>query len=53
MILDPLGAMVLSIYVCLSWIETLGACVSELIGKRADPGQHQVSAFASGFAELC
>jgi len=38
---DPLGALILSIYIIVEWVETLWECVSDLVGCRADPIQHQ------------
>lgn len=33
--------MALSVYICVEWVETLYECISDLVGKRADPIQHQ------------
>ncbi|KAK9897836.1 hypothetical protein P389DRAFT_195422 [Cystobasidium minutum MCA 4210] len=39
--LDPLGALILSVYIIQEWIGTLWECVRDLVGHRADPIQHQ------------
>ena len=40
--LDPIGALLLSIYIIQEWIGTLWECVRDLVGHRAEPIQHQV-----------
>lgn len=39
--LDPIGALLLSIYIIQEWIGTLWECVRDLVGHRAPPIQHQ------------
>jgi len=43
--LDPLGGVVLSIYIIYEWVETLFSNVRNLTGRRASPEEHQRVAY--------
>ncbi|KAM0788851.1 hypothetical protein ACM66B_002936 [Microbotryomycetes sp. NB124-2] len=44
-VLDPIGGLVLSVYIIVEWIETLFDNVVKLTGRRASPSEHQRVAY--------